>query len=194
MSTDETPPEGGRDLRSSLKARWDRLRAGVSARWPDVLKGPVAIALAGALVVGFGGGFAVGKGGLFFGGGKPAGAEAVKGEAWSLFGKPRSANAPRRGIPKPEGFAVWQTRVDSSGPDPLACIRMSKALDPSKSYADFVLVSPDLGRQPSVRVKGDELCLGGVGFTDHRITLLKGLPGKGRRDPGRQRRRRLHIW
>ncbi|ATC33783.1 alpha-2-macroglobulin family protein [Caulobacter vibrioides] len=179
MSTDETPPEGGRDFRAALKARWGAARDAVAKRWPDALKGPVALALAGALVVGFGGGFAVGKGGHFFGGGKPAGAESVKGEAWSLFGKPRGANAPRRGIPKPEGFAVWQTRVDSSGPDPLACIRMSQDLDPSKAYADFVLVSPDIGRQPSVRVKGDELCLGGVGFTDHRITLLKGLPAKG---------------
>ncbi|OYX06102.1 MAG: alpha-2-macroglobulin [Caulobacter vibrioides] len=179
MSTDETPPEGGRDFRAALKARWSATRDAVAQHWPESLKGPVALALAGALVVGFGGGFAVGKGGHFFGGGKPAGAESVKGEAWSLFGKPRGANAPRRGIPKPEGFAVWQTRVDSSGPDPLACIRMSRDLDPSKAYADFVLVSPDLGRQPSVRVKGDELCLGGIGFTDHRITLLKGLPAKG---------------
>ena len=179
MTTDETPPGTGRDFRAILRDRWGRLSRQVSQHWPDALKGPVALALAGALVVGFGGGFAVGKGGHFFGGGKPAGAESVKGEAWSLFGKPRSANAPRRGIPRPEGFAVWQTRVDSSGPDPLACIRMSRDLDPSKAYADFVLVSPDLGRQPSVRVKGDELCLGGVGFTDHRITLLKGLPAKG---------------
>ncbi len=176
MSTDETPPEGARD---TFASRFARLRRQVADRWPAALKGPVAMAVAAALVVGFGGGFAVGKGGLFFGGTKPAGAESVKGEAWSLFGKPRSANAPRRGIPKPEGFAVWQTRVDTSGPDPLACVRMSKDLDPSKPYADFVLVSPDLGRQPSVRVKGDELCLGGVGFTDHRITLLKGLPAKG---------------
>jgi len=183
MSTDETPPEGGPDIQgprqNPWRERWDGFRQTVSERWPAALKGPVAIAVAGALIVGFGGGFAVGKAGMFFGGGKPAGATAVKGEAWSLFGKPRGANAPRRGIPKPEGFAVWQTRVDSSGQDPLACIRMSKDLDPSKSYADFVLVSPDLGRQPSVRVKGDELCLGGVGFTDHRITLLKGLPAKG---------------
>ena len=178
MSTDETPPEGGRGL-SSLKARWDALRERIGARWPDALKGPVALAAAGALVVGFGGGFAAGKADEWFGGGRPAGAESVKGQAWALFGKPRGANAPRRGIPKPEDFAVWRTRVDSSGQDPLACIRMSKDLDPSKAYADFVLVSPDLGRQPSVRVKGDELCLGGIGFTDHRITLLKGLPARG---------------
>jgi uncharacterized protein YfaS (alpha-2-macroglobulin family) len=60
----------------------------------------------------------------------------------------------------------------------MACVQMSKPLDPSKAYADFVLISPDLGRQPAVRVKDDELCIGGVGFTDHRVTLLKGLPGK----------------
>ncbi|HQR90456.1 MAG TPA: hypothetical protein PLH31_14585, partial [Caulobacter sp.] len=112
----------------------------------------------------------------WFGGNKSAVASApVKGQAWSLFGKPRSANAPRRGIPKPEGFAVWQSRIDSSGADPMACVRMSKALDPSKPYADYVLISPDTGRTPAVRVKGDELCVGGVGFTDHRVTLLKGL-------------------
>ncbi len=136
---------------------------------------------AAALVVGFGGGFlAVGKVADFgwFGGKSAVTAQAPKGEAWSLFGKPRSANAPRRGIPKPEGFAVWRSRIDSSGAEPMACVQMSKPLDASKAYADYVLISPDLGRQPAVRVKDDELCIGGVGFTDHRVTLLKGLPGK----------------
>ena len=74
MSTDETPPEGARDTQTSWRDRWEGLRAQVSERWPAALKGPVALAVAGALVLGFGGGFAVGKGGLFFGGGKPAGA------------------------------------------------------------------------------------------------------------------------
>ena len=41
-----------------------------------------------------------------------------------------------------------------------------------------MLVSPDLGHAPAVSVKGDELCIGGVGFTDRQITLLKGLPAK----------------
>lgn len=78
MSTDETPPEGARD---TFASRFARLRQQVADRWPAALKGPVAVAVAAALVVGFGGGFAVGKGGLFFGGTKPAGAESVKGEA-----------------------------------------------------------------------------------------------------------------
>ena len=55
---------------------------------------------------------------------------------------------------------------------------MTRDLDPSKSYADFVLVSPDLGHAPATIVKGDTLCIGGVGFTDRQITLLKGLPSK----------------
>mgnify|MGYP000210919456 CR=1 FL=1 len=29
MSTDETPPEGGRDFRAALKARWDTARDAV---------------------------------------------------------------------------------------------------------------------------------------------------------------------
>jgi uncharacterized protein YfaS (alpha-2-macroglobulin family) len=173
MSTDETPPEGGR---AGLADRWNALKAKI----PPGLKSPLAAVAIGALVVGFGGGFAVGKVSDlgWFGAKSAAVGEAPKGQAWSLFGKPRSANAPRRGIPKPEGFAVWRSRIDSSGADPMACVQMSKPLDPSKAYADFVLISPDLGRQPAVRVKDDELCIGGVGFTDHRVTLLKGLPAK----------------
>ncbi|HEX7759717.1 MAG TPA: alpha-2-macroglobulin [Caulobacteraceae bacterium] len=138
----------------------------------------VAAAIA-ALVVGFGGGFLVAKGvdGAFRG--HPGVAASPGASLWSLFGKPRSADAPRRGIPKPEGFAVWKTRMDTSGAQPLACVEMSKPLDPSKSYSDFVLVSPDLGHAPAVTAKDDELCIGGVGFADRRITLLKGLPGAG---------------
>lgn len=177
MSTDETPPEGGREHSgASWSTRWDDFKSKILPQ----LKSPLVAVAAAALVVGFGGGFAVGKVADlgWFGGKSAATAEAPKGQAWSLFGKPRSANAPRRGIPKPEGFAVWQSRIDSSGAEPMACVRMSKPLDPSKAYADFVLISPDLGRQPAVRVRNDELCVGGVGFTDHRVTLLKGLPGK----------------
>ncbi|MBI1683535.1 alpha-2-macroglobulin family protein [Caulobacter hibisci] len=173
MSTDETPQASG-PAKASV---WTRLK--------PHLKTPAAAIAAAALVVGFGGGFVAAKTadlGWFGGGGRAQTASsggAVKGEAWSLFGKPRSADARRRGVPKPEGFAVWRTRIDSSGGDPLACIQMSRALDASKAYADFVMVSPELGRTPAVRVKGDELCVGGLGFTDHRVTLLKGLPAKG---------------
>ena len=180
MSTDETPPGNGSD--GSPPRPWSPYIDRLKTYLPRGARARMIAVAAGALVVGFGGGLLVSKAGElgWFGGGKSAVASApVKGQAWSLFGKPRAANAPRRGIPKPEGFAVWQSRIDSSGQDPMACVRMSKPLDPSKAYADFVLISPDIGRQPAVRVKGDELCVGGIGFTDHRITLLKGLPAKG---------------
>jgi uncharacterized protein YfaS (alpha-2-macroglobulin family) len=127
-----------------------------------------------ALIVGFGGGFLVAKGvdGAFRHGGAEAG---QAGSIWSMFGHPRAANAPRRGIPKPDGFTLWKTRLDTSGPEPRACLEMTRDLDPSKSYSDYVLVSPDLGHTPAVSAKGDELCIGGVGFTDRQVTLLKGL-------------------
>ncbi len=98
---------------------------------------------------------------------------------WGLFGKPRAADARRRGIPKPAGFAVWRTRVDVAGAQPKACIQMSRPLDPTKAYGDFVLISPELETKPAVTAKGDELCIAGVGFADRTVTLLKGLPGLG---------------
>src|SRR5215470_7683043 len=110
----------------------------------------VAVVVA-AVVLSFGGGFLLAKGldGAFRGHpGGPGG-----GGIWSMFGHPRDANAPRRGIPKPDGFTVWTTRLDTSGPQPQACLQMTRPLDASKSYADFVLVSPDLGHAPAVSVK-----------------------------------------
>jgi uncharacterized protein YfaS (alpha-2-macroglobulin family) len=133
------------------------------------------------LALGFGIGFlaAMGLGGAFaHRGGAGVGVETAS-DAWSLFGKPRAAGAARRGIVRPADFAVWKTRLDSSGGQPLACVEMSRDLDPAKSYADFVLVSPQPDHAPAVTVRGDELCLGGVGFAERRITLLKGLPAKG---------------
>lgn len=130
-----------------------------------------------AVVVAFGGGFLFAKGvdGRLF---TPAGAAQMV-AAWPFFGHPRGAGAPRAGEVKPDGFVIWKTRLDSSGPDPLACIQMTRDLDPSKSYADFVMVSPDLGHAPATIVRApDTLCVGGVGFTDRQITLLKGLPAK----------------
>jgi uncharacterized protein YfaS (alpha-2-macroglobulin family) len=133
------------------------------------------------VVAAFGGGFLSAKAvdGLHLFGGKSATAQAEGAVGWSLFGKPRGAGAPRRGAVKPEGFAVWRSRVDTSKADPQACIEMTRPLDPAKSYADYVLVSPELGTTPAVAVKGAELCVAGVGFTDRRITLLKGLPAQG---------------
>jgi uncharacterized protein YfaS (alpha-2-macroglobulin family) len=132
-------------------------------------------AVIAVVIVAFGGGFLFAKGldGTLFA------PRAEKGASlWSMFGHPRDANAPRAGPTKPDGFAIWTTRLDTSSADPLACVRMTRDLDPAKSYGDFVLVSPDLGHAPAVTAKGDELCIGGVGFTDRHVTLLKGLPAK----------------
>src|SRR5580698_3194885 len=134
-------------------------------------------AVIGVVIVAFGGGFLVAKGldGTLFGHAQ-AGDKAA---FWSMFGHPRDAGAPRAGEQKPDGFAIWKTRLDTSKADPRACIRLTRDLDPAKSYGDFVLVSPDLGHAPAVAVEGkDELCIGGVGFTDRHVTLLKGLPSK----------------
>jgi uncharacterized protein YfaS (alpha-2-macroglobulin family) len=129
-----------------------------------------------ATILAFGGGFILAKGidGTLFRA-TPGGAAS---SFWPFFGHPRSAGAPRAGEVKPDGFAIWKTRLDTSGADPLACIKMTRELDPAKSYGDFVLVAPDLGHAAAVTVKDDELCVGGVGFTDRQITLLKGLPSK----------------
>ena len=152
-------------------------------------KNPVVVAAAAALALGFGGGYVVATvaPGLMSGGSDGPGGSTVsepniKAASWSLFGKPRAPGAPRRGVPRPEGFAVWKTRLDTSRAEPLACIEMSKPLDPSKSYADFVLISPDIGGTPAVSVNSKnkaELCIGGLGLTERRVTLLKGLPGAG---------------
>jgi uncharacterized protein YfaS (alpha-2-macroglobulin family) len=109
------------------------------------------------------------------GGGPGASADA---SAWPFFGRPRSAGAPRAGLPRPAGFAVWRQRIDTSTISPAACVQMTRALDPGKTYSDFVLVSPDLGHTPAVSVKNDELCVAGLGLADHRVTLLKGLPAR----------------
>ena len=135
---------------------------------------------AGLVIAAFGGGFIAAKGMDGFAPKQGAQAQAEPGaEGWSLFGKLRAAGAPRRGVPKPEGFAVWRHRIDTAANQPAACIEMTRPLDPARSYADFVLVSPELGRNPAVTVKGAELCIAGTGFADRRVTLLKGLPAKG---------------
>ncbi|MDC7683098.1 alpha-2-macroglobulin [Asticcacaulis sp. BYS171W] len=98
----------------------------------------------------------------------------------TIFGKVRDKNAPRAGGAKPAGFAVWKQRLDTSGASPKACIEFSRPLDSSKSYGDYVMVSPELPSAPAVTVKDSELCVGGFGFTDRRVTLLKGLPSAGK--------------
>ncbi len=129
------------------------------------------------LTLGFGIGFVVAKGvdGAF---GPHAAVATAPSDVWSLFGRPRAADAPRRGVVRPDGFAIWKTRLDTSGGQPLACIEMSRDLDPARAYGDFVMISPQPDHPPAVSVKGDELCVGGLGFAGRHITLLKGLPDK----------------
>ena len=144
----------------------------------------VIAALAAVALVGFGAGAATMRW-LDHHHASGAGGSAVSSDAglpWPFFGHPRDANAPRAGAPKPAGFAFWRSRIDTSNPDPAACAELTRPLDPTKTYADYVLVSPDLGHPPAVRVNPDnpeELCVAGMGLADHRVTLLKGLPAKG---------------
>lgn len=98
--------------------------------------------------------------------------------ASGFFGKPRAKSAPRSGGAKPLNFAVWKQRVDSSAATAAACVEMSKPLDGSKDYGDYVVVTPALATAPAVSVKGSEICVGGLGFSDRRVTLLKGLPAQ----------------
>ena len=183
-SSPETNPPARRE------AWWSRLTPRSGFSMPRFGPG-LAIGAAALLALGFGGGYVTANGGIPGLGGSRAGgsvAEAPKegrtpgALPWNLFGKPRAAGAPRRGIPKPEGFAVWRSRIDTSANEPKACIELSRPLDSGKAYSDYVLVSPDLGGTPAVSVnpKNDsELCVAGTGFVDRRITLLKGLPGRG---------------
>lgn len=135
---------------------------------------PLAVAAVGALFAGLLAGFAIGKGADHV-------AKPAQGILSAMFGHPRAANARRAGPARPEGFAVWRQRVDTTGADPKACIELTRPLDPSRSYSDFVLVSPDTGRAPAASVSASnaaELCVAGLGFYDRRVTLLKGLPAK----------------
>ncbi len=134
---------------------------------------PMVLGAVGILFAGLFGGFALAKASesihLSPGGSGPFG----------LFGHPRDAHAPRAGLPKPEGFAVWRQRVDTSGANPKACVEFTEPLDKGRAYSDFVLVSPDPGKPPAASVNPKnpaELCLTGLGFYDRRVTMLKGLP------------------
>ncbi len=150
---------------------------------PDLawLRNPIIIVTALALLLGVGIGYSLGRGNSQAVGREGvATARETHGIRWALFGKPRDKGAARARIAKPDGFAYWRQRVDTSGPEPKACLEMTRPLDETKSYADFVMLSPEAQGTPAVSAKGSELCIGGLGFADRRVTLLKGLPGKGR--------------
>lgn len=110
---------------------------------------------------------------------RPALAPAPGAVAWPLFGHPRAASAPRAPAQRPSGFAVWTSRLDTTHGSPLACVRMSRPLDPRRAYGDFVSFSPDLDHPAAVTVNGDELCVAGVGYDGRKLTLLHGLPSAG---------------
>lgn len=96
----------------------------------------------------------------------------------SLFGQIRKASAERLSDLKPLHFAVFKQHIDTSSAEPSACVEFSKPLDPTKPYQDYVVVSPALPAIPAVTVKDSTLCISGIGFSDRRVTLLKGLPSK----------------
>jgi uncharacterized protein YfaS (alpha-2-macroglobulin family) len=140
---------------------------------------PRSAVIAGvALLLGFGAGFLIAK--------APdlrrasVGADAASGAfSWPLFGKLRPAGAARATAARPEGFAVWTTRIDTAGTEPLACVRLTRPLDPQADYSDFIEITPALDTPPAVTVQGeDELCVRGGGFYGHRITLLRGLKAR----------------
>jgi alpha-2-macroglobulin len=141
------------------------------------LRKPITIFTIAGVLAGFGGGYLTAKSieGLSPGA-KASSAKPIEGLNWPFFGKPRAAGAKRAAPPKPDGFAVWRQRIDTSGADPVVCIELTRPLDPARAYGDYVLVSPTLAGKPAVSAKGSELCVGGLGFTDRKITLLKGLP------------------
>ena len=112
---------------------------------PGWLTAPATLIATACLAIGFGGGMIAGHG---LGGHGKASA-LVENAAWPFFGRPRAANAARPAPARPEGFAVWKTRIDTTGLEPKACIQMSRPLDPSKSYADYVLLSPSSGSAPA---------------------------------------------
>jgi hypothetical protein len=130
----------------------------------DFSRRSLVVAAAALIAAGFGGGYLTAKLASGARPGAPASALAPNlGFAWPFFAKPRPGDAPRATVQKPEGFAVWTSRLDLKPEGPSACIRLTRALDARKSYGDFVTVSPNLGHPAAVTVAGDELCVAGVG-------------------------------
>lgn len=135
------------------------------------------LAIAGlALAFGYGGGYLTAR--LLPGPRAVGTAASAQPFHWPFFGQPRAAGAPRPVGARPDGFAVWKTRIDTSGADPISCVTLTRPLDPQKSYSDMVLVTPELGHPVSVSVHEDELCVAGLGFSGHKLTLLKGLAAR----------------
>src|SRR5215218_2313104 len=127
-------------------------RRGRDLSW---LKKPITIFTIAGILAGFGGGYLTAKSVEGLSPHATANsAEAVKGLNWPFFGRPRAASAKRAAPPKPDGFAVWRQRIDTSGADPVVCIELTRELDPAKAYGDFVIVAPTLAGKPAVSAKG----------------------------------------
>ncbi|MAK61461.1 MAG: alpha-2-macroglobulin [Ponticaulis sp.] len=72
-------------------------------------------------------------------------------------------------------FGYLRYRTDTSGAAPLACLSFSSPLDPETDYSPYVEVSPR--KSLGFSANGEDLCVGGLTFSDSRqLTLKAGLP------------------
>ena len=127
-----------------------------------------------ALLVGLWGGAVLGRVSL----GAPAFDFAQLGTV-GVGGQPRSANAPRAGLPQVDGMAFVRLRTDMDQAEPRACLEFSQNLstDPSVNYSDYLIMAPATNYQTDV--SGNLLCLAGLPFEPEReVTIREGLPAQ----------------
>ncbi len=89
----------------------------------------------------------------------------------------RAANAPRAPRQNIDGMAWINTRIDTSGSAPRACLEFSRELsaEPNVNFADYISLDPATPFQ--VERSGTLLCLAGLPFEPERqITIRQGLP------------------
>ena len=73
-----------------------------------------------------------------------------------------------------ETFAFIRYRTDMSGAAPVACLVFTAPLDPEADYSPYVQVVPQ--KSLTYSANGEELCVGGLTFSDSReLTLKAGL-------------------
>ncbi|MAP96156.1 MAG: alpha-2-macroglobulin [Ponticaulis sp.] len=74
-----------------------------------------------------------------------------------------------------EDFGFLRYRTDTSGAAPLACLAFSAPLNSEIDYSTYVDVKPR--KSLSYSANGQELCIGGLTFSESReLTLREGLP------------------
>ena len=87
----------------------------------------------------------------------------------------RPADAPRAAAEVASQFSFLRYEVSVDGDAPELCLGFTHPLDPSVDYASYVTVSPQ--RPMALSVRGQSLCVGGLGFGDgQEIILRTGLP------------------